>query len=231
MVGTKPLYIINLNLQTFVTFVLQISMASTHFTGAWCCGPHPPGGPPKPRPTEEEEHLQSKIGRARQSGPYEVTKDATVAEYHRDGTITTLLEGTNDWVCFPGTENEVGNVPMACNPQGLQWIKDALAGKPAPTNTAPGLVYMLCGATQHSSTDFRDHTSPAIPIGPHYMITWPYDAKRDGFPTTVRDAGAWVMFNGTPYAHLHICGTPWAGKEYDPEKTGANWNLEYVSRV
>jgi hypothetical protein len=31
---------------------------------------------------------------------------------------------------------------------------------------------------------------------------------------TVKDAGAWVMFDGTPYAYLHICGTPWLGNEY-----------------
>ena len=40
------------------------------------------------------------------------------------------------------------------------------------------------------------------------------DAARDGLPNTVRDAGAWVMFDGTPYAYLHICGTPWDGNEY-----------------
>jgi hypothetical protein len=57
---------------------------------------------------------------------------------------------------------------------------------------------MLCGATQHSNTDPFDRTSPAIPIGPHWMIIWPYDAARDGLPNTVRDAGAWVMFDGTP---------------------------------
>ena len=28
---------------------------------------------------------------------------------------------------------------------------------------------------------------------------------------------AWVMFDGTSYAHLHIRGTPWTGKEYDQE--------------
>jgi hypothetical protein len=89
-------------------------------------------------------------------------------------------------------------------------------GKPAPTNTVPGIIYMLCGATQHSNTDRFDRTSPAIPIGPHWMIIWPYDAARDGLPNTVRDAGAWVMFDGTPYAYLHICGTPWAGNEYTP---------------
>jgi hypothetical protein len=92
---------------------------------------------------------------------------------------------------------------------GLQWMMDIMAKKPKPTNTAPGLIYMLCGATQHSNTDPFDRTSPAIPIGPHWMIIWPYDAKHCGLPNTVRDAGAWVMFDGTPYAYLHICGTPW----------------------
>lgn len=208
-------------------------MASTPYTAAWTCCAPPPTDPDWPRTgyrTIEEQHLAAKIRRAMQSGPYQVTKDATVAEYHHDGTMVTLREGTNNWVCFPGNENETGNVPMCCDPQGLQWAKDALSGKPAPTNTAPGLIYMLCGATQHSSTDAFDKTSPAIPIGPHWMVTWPFDAKRDGLPNTVRDAGGWVMFDGTPYAHLHICGNPWAGKVYDSEKTCATWNMEYVPR-
>jgi hypothetical protein len=39
------------------------------------------------------------------------------------------------------------------------------------------------------------------------MIIWPFDAAADGLPTAVRDKGAWVMFAGTPYAYLHVCGT------------------------
>lgn len=63
-------------------------------------------------------------------------------------------------------------------------MTDIMAGRPAPTNTAPGIIYMLCGAdaTQHSNTDPSDKTSPRIPIGPHWMIIWPYDAVRDGLP-------------------------------------------------
>jgi hypothetical protein len=79
--------------------------------------------------------------------------------------MTTLREGTNNWTCFPGNENEIGNVPMWCDPIGLQYAKDNLSGKPAPTNTAPGLIYMLCGATQHSNTDASDKTSLAILSG------------------------------------------------------------------
>ena len=32
----------------------------------------------------------------------------------------------------------------------------------------------------------------------------------------MRDAGTLVMFAGTPYSHLHICGSPWDGNEYRP---------------
>jgi hypothetical protein len=80
-----------------------------------------------------------------------------------------------------------------------------------PTKTAPWMIYMLCGATQHINTDPADHTSPAIPIGPHWMITWPFDAEECGLP----------------YAYLHVCGTPWDGKEYhDGDK--AAWTMRYA---
>jgi hypothetical protein len=49
-------------------------------------------------------------------------------------------------------------------------MKDLVARKPRPTNMAPGLIYMLNGATQHNYTDPFDTTSPAVPIGSHWMI-------------------------------------------------------------
>jgi hypothetical protein len=193
-----------------------------------CCIPDPAS--PKAPLNEDDEALSCKINRALASGPSQITKDATIADWTHDRKMTLIREGTNGWTCFPGNENQVGNVPMCCDAQGLQWVKDAYAGKPEPTNTAPGLIYMLCGANQHSSVTHRDLTSPAIPIGPHYMIIWPFDSKRDGLPNTVRDEGAWVMFDGTPYAHLHVCGNPWAGNEYHPETTKANWDMRYVAK-
>jgi hypothetical protein len=181
----------------------------------------------EPLPTAKDEQiLAAKISRAMSSGPFNITKHATVAEIDAQGNTVVLRQGTNHWVCFPGDENEIGNVPMCADPMGLQWMKDIMAGKPAPTNTAPGIIYMLCGATQHSTTDPFDRSSPAIPVGPHWMIIWPYDATRDGLPNTVQDAGAWVMFDGTPYAHLHICGTPWAGNEYGPGQVPI-WTMRY----
>jgi hypothetical protein len=169
-----------------------------------------------------------RITRARLSGPKQVTKDATVAEMAADGTMTVLVKGTNEWVCTPGNENKIGAPPMCMNPMGMRWMMDAMQGKPRPTNIAPGMIYMLCGATQRSNTDPADKTSPAIPIGPHWMITWPFDAAANGLPTTVRDKGAWVMFAGTPYAYLHVCGDPWEGNEYH-EGDKAVWTMSYAS--
>jgi hypothetical protein len=100
---------------------------------------------------------------------------------------------------------------------GMQWFTDLVVRrKPKPTNIAPGLIYMLNGAAQHSYTDPFDRTSPLIPIGPHWMLIWPFDAEASGLSTEMRDAGTMIMFAGTPYAHLHICGDPWAGNEYHP---------------
>lgn len=141
-----------------------------------------------------------------------------------------LRQGTNEWVCMPGNEDVVGDPPMCVDALGMQWFKDLLEGKPQPTNIAPGLCYMLCGATQHSNTNAHDKTSPAIPIGPHWMILWPFDANHCGLPTTVRDAGAWIMFAGTPYAYLHVCGTPWAGNEYRPGDE-AVWTMRCQKRA
>jgi hypothetical protein len=158
-----------------------------------------------------------RITRARLSGPEQVTKNATVAELGADGTLTVLAKGTNEWVCVPGNENKIGEPPMCMNPMGMRWMMDAMQGKAKPTNESPGMIYMLCGATQRSNTDPSDKTSPAIPIGPHWMITWPFDAKENGLPTTVRDKGAWVMF----------AGTPWDGNEYN-QGDKAVWTMSYA---
>jgi hypothetical protein len=187
--------------------------------------------PPGPALGDEDVEVRDvKIARAMRAGPYQITRDATIAEMDRHGNMTAILrKGTNDWVCTPGNENRIGDPPMCVDRAGMQWFKDAFAAKPRPSNTVPGLCYMLCGATQHSNYDPRDHTSPSIPIGPHWMILWPFDAAHCGLPTDVRDAGAWIMFAGTPYAYLHICGSPWVGNTYSPGDQPV-WTMQYAKR-
>ncbi|KAI4163797.1 MAG: hypothetical protein LQ342_002570 [Letrouitia transgressa] len=198
----------------------------------------PPGETPK---TTEDEVAACKIARAMLSGPPHITKDAAVIDdtLGPDGSLLYLRHRTdpnNNWTLMPGNENKVGAAPMCADPHGMGWAMSIMMDKPYPENTEPGIIYMLCGATQHSNTNALDKTSPGIPIGPHWMIVWPYDQKnseknftatRIGIPNTVRDAGAWQMFDNTPYAYTHICGNPWVGREYDPDKTKPVWTMQY----
>ena len=101
--------------------------------------------------SEDDLEKDVKIARAMHSGPAEITRDATVAEMDHEGTMTVLRKGSNGWICTPGNENKVGDPPMCVDELGMQRFRDALARKPAPKNRAPGLCYMLCGATQHSN--------------------------------------------------------------------------------
>lgn len=98
------------------------------------------------------------------AGPSCVTGEAIVAELNPDGSMTVLRPGTNEWTCMPGDQNVVGATDMCADPMGMVWIMDLMAGKPKPSNTSPGLIYMLNGATQHSFTD-PSRISPEQ--GPH----------------------------------------------------------------
>jgi hypothetical protein len=186
----------------------------------------PPFQTDKQPGAQEQAIRNERIRRALLSGPAVITFDATVAELDLSGKLTVLRQGTNDWVCVPGHQDIIGATDMCIDPMGLVWLRDLMARKPKPSNSTPGLIYMLNGATQHSFTDPFDTTSPAIPIGPHWMVLWPFDAKAAGLSSVMRDAGTMVMFAGTPYAHLHICGSPWEGREYRPD-VRAVWTMRY----
>ena len=111
----------------FATCVLIIFTTLASYTPVWfvemaCCSPSfaklqkiLPHGTHRPDDWDRQ-HVDAKIARAMRAGPYQVTKDATIAEFEHDGTLTILRKGTNEWMCFPGNENEIGNVPMACDP-------------------------------------------------------------------------------------------------------------------
>ena len=143
-----------------------------------------------PLPTSRDEQiLAAKISRAMSSGPLHITRDATVAEMDAQGNLMALRQGTNQWVCFPGDENEIGNVPMCADPMGLQWMLDIMGRQASPDEYGRRhhLHALRCNATQQHRP-VRKNESCHFEVGPHWMIIWPYDAARDGLPNTVRDA-------------------------------------------
>ena len=154
--------------------------------------------------TDVTETTQAKIARAISAGPVDVAKSARIIDTNADGKIVVLREGNNGFTCMPGNPKAVGDPPMCSDGAAMQWGADFKAHKAKPTN----IVYMLAGATQRSDSDPYDMTSGPIPIGPHWMIMWPFDPKTTGLPTTHKATGAYIMWAGSPYAHLHVMGRP-----------------------
>jgi hypothetical protein len=155
-----------------------------------------------------DDSTQVKIARAMSAGPTEVAKAARIVDTDAQGKMVVLREGNNGFTCMPGDLKVVGEPPMCVDAPSMQWFADAKAHKPKPTNTVPGITYMLAGATQRSDSDPNDTTSMPIEVGPHWMIMWPFDPKTTGLPTTHKPTGAYIMWAGSPYAHVHIMGRP-----------------------
>jgi hypothetical protein len=151
---------------------------------------------------------QEKIARAMSAGPDNVSQSARIVDTDAQGNTVVLREGNNGFTCMPGNPKVVADPPMCVDGAAMQWYDDAKAHKPKPTNTVPGITYMLAGATQRSDSDPHDTTSMPIEIGPHWMIMWPFDPKTTGLPTTHKPTGAYIMWAGSPYAHVHIMGRP-----------------------
>jgi hypothetical protein len=156
----------------------------------------------------DTESAPARIARAMSAGPPEIAKSARIVDTDSNGKTVVLREGNNGFTCMPGNPKVIGDPPMCADAASMQWSADFKAHKPKPTNTVPGITYMLAGATQRSDSDPYDKTSPPITVPPHWMIMWPFDPKATGLPVTHRDAGAYIMWAGSPYAHLHVMGRP-----------------------
>ena len=158
--------------------------------------------------TDAGDTTQEKIARAMSAGPSDVARSARIVDTDAQGNTVVLREGSNGFTCMPGNPDVIGEPPMCSDAAAMLWGADFKARKPRPTNTVPGITYMLAGATQRSDSDPYDQTSEAITVGPHWMIMWPFDPKATGLPTTHKPTGAYVMWAGSPYAHLHVMGQP-----------------------
>src|SRR6478609_1867418 len=145
------------------------------------------------------------IRSATAAGPRSISDNAAVMAADASGKMVQLRAGTNGWTCIPDEPSTPGVDPMCIDRQGMEWVQSLIAKKPKPANTAPGLIYMLKGDSDLSATDpFATKTDHYISSPPHFMVMWPYDAKASGFSTTPKSTGSWIMWAGTPYAHLMV---------------------------
>jgi hypothetical protein len=92
------------------------------------------------------ESKEAQIARAIAAGPKHVTDSARIEGSDAKGKKIVLREGYNGFTCLPGNPNVVGRPASCLNQAAQQWSADLAAGKPAPTNTLAGIIYMQSGA-------------------------------------------------------------------------------------
>lgn len=149
------------------------------------------------------------IRSALSAGPREIAEHAAVIAPDANGKMATIRAGTNGWTCMADQPDTPGLDPMCVDQPSMQWVQSWMAKAPKPANTVPGIVYMLQGGSDISATNpWATTTDHFIESPPHFMIMWPYDAKSTGFSTTPKKTGTWIMWAGTPYAHLMINQKP-----------------------
>jgi hypothetical protein len=159
-------------------------------------------------PQTKVESKATKIARALSAAPANIANSANVVDLDEKGKETVLREGTNGFTCFPGHLGVIGDNPVCKNAPAMQWEQDFAQHKPKPTNTEPGIEYMLAGGTDWSASDPTATSGNPIKEPPHWMMMWPFDPTTTGLPTTAKQTGTWIMWAGTPWAHLMINQRP-----------------------
>jgi hypothetical protein len=158
--------------------------------------------------TNAAESKEVKIKRALSSAPANVAAGAKVVDIDQKGNMTLLREGSNGFTCIPGHLRVVGDDPLCMDGEALQWVLDLIAHKPKPTNTQPGILYLLAGGTDWSATDPWATSGKVQHWAPCWLIVWPFDPKSTGLSDIPKNSGTWIMWAGTPYAHLMINQKP-----------------------
>ncbi|HEX9119095.1 MAG TPA: hypothetical protein VF840_01000 [Terriglobales bacterium] len=150
------------------------------------------------------EPKEAKIKRALSSAPADVARGAKVVDIDEKGNMTVLREGNTGITCIPGHPGVVSDPPSCMDAAGLQWVLDWMAHKPKPTNTQPGVLYQLAGGTDWSASDPWATSGTLQKWPPCWIILWPFDPKTTGLSDKPKNTGTWIMWAGTPWAHLMI---------------------------
>jgi hypothetical protein len=148
---------------------------------------------------------QQIIARAASAAPPDISGAAAIVDHGADGKPRQLRAGTNGWVCMAHPET------MCLDKQWQEWA-DAWMNKRAPKISAVGIGYMLQGDTGASNTDpyatGPSATNQWVVTPAHIMVLTPDPKQLDALPTASDTGGPWVMWKGTPYAHIMVPTVP-----------------------
>ena len=122
--------------------------------------------------------------------------------------MKTLKEGTNGFTCLADDPATPSNDPMCADAGGMAWLQ-AYVTKAEPTAGMVGFIYMLQGGTAAGNADPYATEPPNgkwQEDGPHVMVVNAMDMNA-AYPQMAENPDTtqpYVMWPGTPYAHLMI---------------------------
>jgi len=150
----------------------------------------------------------SLIQNALRAAPPALAQGATVVDLKHN----VLRRGSNAWTCMPDDPAVPGDAPMCLDAPWFELIA-ALTSQRVPKIERVGVGYMLQGDFPVSNVDpYAPGPTPDnqwVADGPpHVMLVFPDAKTLDGLSTDPTNGGPWVMWRGTPYAHLMIPTAP-----------------------
>ncbi len=148
------------------------------------------------------------------AAPSYIAKDATVL----NEKMEMLREGTNGWTCLPVNPRGMSNpengwkdaheaMPLCGDAEVFKWISAYLIDE-IPDMDYDGYAWMLHGDMgEDNSTPkvmSKDDAKEGhwIESGPHLMRMPKDPSSLDGMTTDFNSGAPYVMFSGTPYAHV-----------------------------
>ncbi|MBI1912866.1 MAG: hypothetical protein HYS21_12815 [Deltaproteobacteria bacterium] len=150
---------------------------------------------------------------AKSAAPAFISDNATIMVPGPDGKLKTVKEGTNGFTCVPDLSMQEVPDPACADKAGTQWLMDVINKAEKPSNDVPGIGYMAKGGW-HWEKDGKVIMDPATPGAkrvkepPHWMIFWPFTSTETMLPTMPGEFKTYIMYDGTPYAHLMIYQNP-----------------------
>jgi hypothetical protein len=155
---------------------------------------------------------QEQMKLALSAAPPHVAKEAAVLVFGEDGKLMEARPGSNGFTCIPTVMNLPIPDPMCMDASAKQWLDDIMQNAPKPSNAVPGIAYMAAGGShwekQGEVVMNEEPGAKAVKEPPHWMNMWPFDSKTSKLPKKPNPSGVYIMFDGTPYAHLMIYQDP-----------------------
>lgn len=161
-----------------------------------------------PMPGKGTMTKEQKIASAMTAAPASVSAKATILDWPaKEGEPSTVLrQGSNGWHCLPDMPESHGGDPMCVDQAWMKWI-EAYTTHKTPQITSVEIGYMIApGGGWGSNTDPYANSATAdnhwgLHV-PHLMIVVPNLSSLDGISTDRNNGGPYVMYAGTPYAHI-----------------------------